>query len=153
MNRPLPSLRLHGDRALAASLVDQLSQQGFSIIEESADVELVLSGPLPASTKPIVRFGGGRDAWTQLESGAVIDVLESDASTESIRARLIHAARPRLEGDLDHEAFIAQLSDGVAVVGRDLLVALLNPAGHALLGKPSAWRGARLFDLVESLDP
>jgi PAS domain S-box-containing protein len=52
-----------------------------------------------------------------------------------------------------YEAFVSQLSDGVAVLGPDLSVALLNPAGALLLGAGEGWRGRGLLELADPVDP
>ena len=52
-----------------------------------------------------------------------------------------------------YEAFISQLSDGVAVLGEAHEVMLLNPAGQAILGLESDARGRPFFELARPVDP
>lgn len=64
-------------------------------------------------------------------------------------AGLVEEARHAASREMArHEAFVSQLSDGVAVLGQGHEVLLLNPAGAAILGVTGDARGRRFFDLA-----
>ncbi len=96
-------------------------------------------------------------ARTSFASPQALHLASTAAIATAIAVRhawLVEEARKTASRQLArYEAFISQISDGVAVLGEGHEVVLLNPAGQAILGLSGDARGTPFFELARPLDP
>lgn len=127
----LPSVRLHGDPSRAGPLVARLRELGVAIVDDAAEIELVVSGEPPVRRAPVVAVAHeGDDApYQRMRSGVVVDVIPASASAAELAARLRRArAQSRQSDDSELARHLELLSDLATL--EDLPALLLRIVSH-----------------------
>jgi two-component system phosphate regulon sensor histidine kinase PhoR len=103
----------------------------------------------PDVTVAVVVTGPGRVGWTTTRMTAVWPVFRvPTAAVTALRERAVRAEAAASAAELERDAFLGSLAQGVLVVGDGLRITRANPAVHALLDRtPGSLVGRTLIEV------